>query len=90
MSCLGLMLFFYSLDRVRLYDEVFSIVGEVRREAMEAMKKFTPRTAEKGQYLVKTNQCDFVIYSFVLRYQESIKPNAVESPELQLEHMHCN
>ena len=35
--------------RVRLYDEAFGIVGEVRQEAMEAMKKFTPRTAEKGK-----------------------------------------
>ncbi|XP_071809867.1 uncharacterized protein [Asterias amurensis] len=41
---------------VRLYDEAFGIVGEVRQEAMEAMKKFTPRTAEKDESGVTLNQ----------------------------------
>ncbi|XP_022108314.1 uncharacterized protein LOC110988792 isoform X2 [Acanthaster planci] len=41
---------------VRLYDEAFSIVGEVRREAMEAMKKFTPRTAEKDESGITLNE----------------------------------
>ncbi|XP_038054173.1 uncharacterized protein LOC119726519 isoform X2 [Patiria miniata] len=41
---------------LRLYDEAFGIVGEVRQEAMEAMRKFTPRTAEKDESGITLNQ----------------------------------